>query len=71
MSSTAHTAPTRPISIRVEQRHADILRDIAARNASTISRTAGRLIADRLDHMPVATFAGELPKADTDGADHH
>jgi hypothetical protein len=44
-----NSTPTTTVGARVKQRHADQLRQIADRNASTISRTIARLISDALD----------------------
>jgi predicted DNA-binding ribbon-helix-helix protein len=46
--STTITKPA-VINARVEQRHADRLKQIAERNASTVSRVVGRIIAEQLD----------------------
>lgn len=47
MSTTAPKPAV--VNARVEQRHAEQLRAIAERNASTVSRIVGRIIAERLD----------------------
>lgn len=54
--STTTALKSAVINARVEPRHAEQLRAIAERNASTISRTAGRIIAESLDAEPAATL---------------
>lgn len=45
------TTPTVVVNARVPQRHAEMLRAIADQNASTVSRTVGRIVAERLDTL--------------------
>jgi hypothetical protein len=45
------TAPTVVVGARVAPHYRDQLARIADRNASTISRTAARLLAERLDDL--------------------
>ncbi len=43
------STPTTVVAARVSPDHAEQLRQIAIENASSISRTVGRIVAERLD----------------------
>jgi hypothetical protein len=57
MSTTASKPAV--VNARIEQRHAEQLRQIADRNASTISRIVGRILAESLDDL-----SRQTPSAD-------
>lgn len=43
------TTPRTAVTVRIDPQHIEQLRHIADRNASTVSRTVARLVADQLN----------------------
>ncbi len=58
------TTPTAVVNARVQQHHANQLRQIADQNASTVSRIVGRIIAERLDGEALSQEDVGMTKSD-------